>query len=86
MQFLIPLRDLPLLINPYQCILYPFAFGRWFMDADVDGEFGFRGGFLETAYEEAIGCGADEGDGFGGGGGYVVACFGEEEGLGRLRG
>lgn len=56
------------------------------MDADVDGEFGFRGGFLETAYEEAIGCGADEGDGFGGGGGYVVACFGEEEGLGRLRG
>ena len=51
------------------------------MDADVDGEVGFTGGFLETEDEGAVGGGADEGDGFGGGGGYVVGCFGEEEGL-----
>lgn len=55
------------------------------MDADVDGEFRFRGGFLETAYEEAIGCGADK-ETVSEGWGLCSRLLREEEGLGRLRG
>jgi len=52
------------------------------MDSDIDGEVGLPSRGLEAA-DEGAGCGGEgERDGFGGGGGYVVACFGEEECLG----
>lgn len=70
--------------DPDEGVLGALARGGGFVDADADGEVVYEGGALEAEDEGAGVEGLGEGDCFGGGGGDVVACFGEEEGLGGL--
>ena len=53
------------------------------MDTDIDGYLRGGGFVLETLHEGTCCGGEGEGDCFGGRGGYIVACFGEEECLGE---
>jgi hypothetical protein len=79
--FLVAGRYGAVLVDPDQCVLYfGAALGR-FVDADVDGEIGGARFVLQAEDEGAGGGGLDEGEGLRGRGGYVVGCFGEEEGL-----
>lgn len=54
MNLLIPLRNLPMLIDPYQRILHLLPAKRGLVDPDVDGEFGLLGLLLQTQHEFAL--------------------------------
>lgn len=82
MHLLIPLRHLPKLINPQRRVPHLSRRHRpGLVHADVDRQARAPRRGLQAEDERAGGYGLDEGEGFRGGGGDVVCCFGEEEGL-----
>lgn len=66
MQFSIPLLDLPLVIDPDQCVLDLLAIFRRLMDADIDRQVIFFGGRLEACDERTGTRGLCKRNGFGG--------------------
>lgn len=81
MDLLVPMCNLTALIDPQDSILELVAVGGGFVDANVDGQLPVASFFLQAQDKLALLYGLGEADAFGGGGGDVVAGFGEEEGL-----
>ncbi len=84
MHLLIPLGNLAPLINPQDSVLDLSGVDPRLVDADMDGQ-ALAAGFVAEPQDELAGLyGLGEGDCFRRGGGDVICCFGEEEGLGGL--
>lgn len=60
MELLVSTCDVALLVDPYQGVFDSLAALGWFVDADVDGEFGGAGFMLQAEDEAARGGGLDE--------------------------
>jgi len=50
-EFLVPLGDFAMFVDPEECVFYFFAVRGGFVDADVYGQFVFTGGRLEAEDE-----------------------------------
>lgn len=83
MDLLIPVHDLATVVDPKDGVLELVAVVGRLVDADVDAQLRATGLFPQAQDKLALVDGLGEADAFGGGGGDVVACFGEEEDLAR---